>query len=353
MAHDPSKTEKPTPKKLRDAREEGQVARSMEISSAVILMASLLFFYFGGQWFMRTSELMLQNIFQNYMLLELGKEGFYRIVLFSLQQFLLLLGPLLVALAVVAVLANVLQVGFLFSAKPLMPKFSKINMIKGFGRIFSLRSLVDLFKSLFKITVLGYASYTVYRAHFPEFFGLLNQPVVDIMQFLALVSFQLLWRCSLVLIGLAIFDYLYQRWEWTQDLKMTKDEIKDEFKQMEGDPQQKARIRSLQMAAAKQRMMHEVPRADVVITNPTHLAVALLYDKEKSEAPVMVAKGAGVIAENIKKVARQHQVPVVENKPLARLMFKLVKVNETIPADLYQSVAEVLAYVYRLKGKKL
>ncbi|MCD6150659.1 MAG: EscU/YscU/HrcU family type III secretion system export apparatus switch protein, partial [Deltaproteobacteria bacterium] len=233
------------------------------------------------------------------------------------------------------------------------PKFSKINMIKGFGRIFSLRSLVDLFKSLFKISVLGYASFTVYRAHFAEFFGLLNQPVVDIMQFLALVSFQLLWRCGLVLIGLAIFDYLYQRWEWTQDLKMTKDEVKDEFKQMEGDPQLKARIRSLQMAAARQRMMHEVPRADVVITNPIHLAVALLYDKKQSLAPVVVAKGAGVIAENIKKVARQHQVPVVENKPLARLMFKLVKVNEMIPADIYQSVAEVLAYVYRLKGKKL
>jgi flagellar biosynthetic protein FlhB len=353
MARDPSKTEKPTPKKIRDAREEGQVARSMEVSSAVILMSSLLFFYFGGSWFMRTSKLMLQNIFQNYMLIELGKEGFYRIVLFSQQQFLLLLGPLLVSLAVVAVLANVLQVGFLLSAKPLMPKFSKINMIKGFGRIFSLRSLVDLFKSLLKITVLGYASFTVYRTHFPEFFGLLNQPVVDILQFLALVSFQLLWRCGLVLIGLAIFDYLYQRWEWTQDLKMTKDEIKDEFKQMEGDPQLKARIRSLQMAASRQRMMHEVPRADVVITNPIHLAVALLYDKKKSLAPVVVAKGAGVIAENIKKVARQHQVPVVENKPLARLMFKLVKVNEMIPADIYQSVAEVLAYVYRLKGKKL
>ncbi|MBN2333717.1 MAG: flagellar biosynthesis protein FlhB [Deltaproteobacteria bacterium] len=353
MARDPSKTEKPTPKKIRDARKEGQVARSMEVSSAMILLASLMFFYFGGQWFMTTSSRLLQNIFQNYLTMDLGADGFYQLVLFSLQQFLLLLAPLMAGLAVVGVLANVLQVGFMLSSKPIAPKFSKINPVTGFGRIFSLRSLVDLFKSLFKIIVLGYVAFTVYRAHFHEFFGLLNQPVAEILRFLAAISFQILWRCGLVLTMLAIFDYLYQRWEWTQDLKMTKDEVKDEFKQMEGDPQLKARIRSLQMAAARQRMMQEVPRADVVITNPVHLAVALLYDKKKSAAPLVVAKGAGVIAENIKKVARQHQVPIMENKPLARVLFKMVNINEMIPADLYQAVAEILAHVYRLKGKKL
>ncbi len=353
MARDPSKTEKPTPKKLRDARKEGQVARSVEVSSAMILLASLAFFYFGGQWFVRTSRLLLQNIFQNYLLAELNQGDFFRLALFSMQQFIILLGPLMAALVVVGILANVMQVGFLYTTKPIVPKFSKINPIAGFGRIFSLRSLVDLFKSLFKITVLGYVAVAVYRAHFHEFFGLLNQPVNRILVFLALISFQILWRCSLVLAALALLDYLYQRWEWIQDLKMTKDEIKDEFKQMEGDPQLKARIRSLQMAAARQRMMQEIPRADVVITNPMHLAVALVYDKRRSAAPMVVAKGAGVVAANIKKVAREHGVPVVENKPLARMIYQLVKINEMIPVDLYQAVAEVLAYVYKLKGRKL
>jgi len=329
------------------------VARSVEVSSAMILLTGLAFFYFGGHWFLRTSRLMLQNVLQNYLLMELSQNNFFHLALFAMQQFILLLGPLMVALVVVGILANIMQVGFLYTTKPIIPKFSKINPITGFGRIFSLRSLVDLIKSLFKITVLGYVAFTVYRAHFHEFFGLLNQPVNRILVFLSLTSFQILWRCSLVLTALAVLDYLYQRWEWIQDLKMTKDEIKDEFKQMEGDPQLKSRIRSLQMAAARQRMMQEVPRADVVITNPVHLAVALLYDKQRSAAPLVVAKGAGIVAENIKKVAREHGVPVVENKPLARMIYKLVQLNEVIPVDLYQAVAEVLAYVYKLKGRKL
>ncbi|MBN2233017.1 MAG: flagellar biosynthesis protein FlhB [Deltaproteobacteria bacterium] len=352
MARDPSKTEKPTPKKLREARREGRVPRSVEVSSAAILLTGLLFFYFAGQWFLGRCRWLFQEVFHHHMLLVVDQDSFFTLALFAMKQFILILGPLLALLVVVAVAANLMQVGFLFTFKPIAPKFDKVNPVSGFGRIFSLRSLVDLAKSLFKIIVLAWVAFGVYRQHFVEFFGLLNQPIHDILGFLALIAFKIIWRCAVVLAVLAVLDYLFQRWDWMQNLKMTKDEVKDEFKQMEGDPQLRARIRSLQMAAARQRMMQEVPRADVVITNPVHLAVALRYDQERQSAPMVIAKGAGVVAENIKKTARQHGVPVVENKPLARLLFRTVKLNEPIPTDLYQAVAEVLAYVYRLKHRQ-
>jgi flagellar biosynthetic protein FlhB len=352
MARDPSKTEKPTAKKLRDARRDGRVARSVEVSSAAILLTGLVFFFFAGQWFLGRCNRLFQEVFQHYMLVALDQDSFFMLALFAMKHFILITGPLLILLVVAAVAANIMQVGFLFTFKPIAPRFDKVNPVSGFGRIFSVRSLVDLAKSLFKIILLAWVAFGVYRRHFSEFFGLLNRPIHDILSFLALISFQILWRCAALLALLAVLDYLFQRWDWMQNLKMTKNEVKDEFKQMEGDPQLKARIRSLQMAAARRRMMQEVPRADVVITNPVHLAVALRYDQKRQPAPMVVAKGAGVAAENIKQTAIRHGVPVVENKPLARLLFRTVKIDELIPVELYQAVAEVLAYVYRLKNRQ-
>ncbi len=353
MAKDPSKTEKPTGKKLGKSREEGQVAKSQEISSAFILIAGLAFFFFaGGRFFDGPAEVM-RYFFQYAMLLEINPATVYNLFLLTVRQMFYLLAPFLLLMVFVGLVANLMQVGFKITPKALKPKLSKLNPISGFkSKFLSLRPLVELVKSCLKIGLLGYIAYSVYRQNFAGFFSLLNQPVGIILTFIAQVAFQILWRCGLLMLVLALFDYIYQRWDFMENQKMSKQEVKDEMKQAEGDPQVKSRIRSMQMSAARQRMMQEVPRADVVITNPTHIAVALVYDQESSEAPLVVAKGAGLMAEKIKKVAREHGVPVVENKALARLLFKTVELNQMIPETLYQAVAEVLAYIYRRDGAK-
>ncbi|MBN2706888.1 MAG: flagellar biosynthesis protein FlhB [Deltaproteobacteria bacterium] len=348
MAKDPSKTEKPTGRKLAKAREEGQVAKSQEVASAFILLAGLAFFFFLGSWFFAGSSRFMRYVFQDAMLLEMNPESLYSLFLLTIREMARLLAPLFAVLLVVGLAANLMQVGFKITPKAMQPKLSKFNPVSGFkSRFLSLRPLVELVKSCLKIGLLGYVAYSVYRQNFLGFFDLFNQPVPLILAFIARVAFQILWRCGLLMLLLALFDYLYQRWDFIENQKMSKQDIKDEMKQQEGDPQVKSRIRSMQMSLARQRMMQQVPRADVVITNPTHIAVALVYDQENSEAPVLVAKGAGLVAEKIKKIAREHGVPVIENPALARLIFKTVELNQMIPENLYQAVAEVLAYIYR------
>ncbi|MCD6430171.1 MAG: flagellar biosynthesis protein FlhB [Deltaproteobacteria bacterium] len=353
MAKDPSKTEKPTGKKLGKSREEGQVAKSQEISSAFILIAGLVFFFFAGDRFFDGPAELMRYIFQEVLLLKISSATVYNLLLLTIRQMFFLLAPFLLLMLFVGLAANLMQVGFKITPKAMKPKLSKINPVSGFkSKFLSLKPLVELVKSCLKIGLLGYIAYSVYRQNFAGFFSLLNQPVDIILTFIAKVSFQILWRCGLLMLLIALFDYIYQRWDFMENQKMSKQEVKDEMKQQEGDPQVKSRIRSMQMSAARQRMMQEVPKADVVITNPTHIAVALVYNQESSEAPLVVAKGAGLVAEKIKKTAREHGVPVVENKALARLLFKTVELNQMIPETLYQAVAEVLAYIYRRAGAK-
>ncbi|MCD6292002.1 MAG: flagellar biosynthesis protein FlhB [Deltaproteobacteria bacterium] len=351
MAKDPSKTEKATGKKLGKSREEGQVAKSQEVGSAFILIGGLAYLFFAGSQFLSVPSKFMRYIFQDAMRLEVNPEMVYNLLLLTIRQMFFLLMPFMLLLVFVGLAANLMQVGFKITPKAMQPKLSKLNPISGFkSKFLSLKPLVELVKSCLKIGVLGYIAYSVYRQNFAGFFSLINQPVGIILTFIAKIAFQILWRCGLLMLLLAFFDYLYQRWDFMENQKMSKQEVKDEMKQSEGDPQVKSRIRSMQMSAARQRMMQEVPKADVVITNPTHIAVALLYDQDGSEAPLVVAKGAGMIAEKIKKVAREHGVPVVENKALARLIFKTVELNQMIPETLYQAVAEVLAYIYRRDG---
>ncbi len=348
MAKDPSKTEKPTGKKLGKSREEGQVAKSQEIGSAFILIGGLAYLFFAGGRFLAVPNELMRYVFQDAMQLEVNPATVYNLLLLTIREMFFLLIPFMLLLVFVGLVANLMQVGIKVTPKAIKPKFSKLNPVSGFkSKFLSLRPLVELVKSCLKIGLLGYIAYSVYRQNFAGFFSLTNQPVGMILTFIARVAFQILWRCGLLMLLLAFFDYIYQRWDFMENQKMTKQEVKDEMKQAEGDPQVKSRIRSMQMSAARQRMMQDVPRADVVITNPTHIAVALLYDQDGSEAPLVVAKGAGLIAEKIKKVAREHGVPVVENKALARLLFKTVALNQMIPETLYQAVAEVLAYIYR------
>lgn len=263
-----------------------------------------------------------------------------------------LLLPLFVAVIIVGVLVNFLQVGVLFTTKPLVPDFKKISPQKGFGRLFSKTALVELVKSVCKIIIVGAVAYFTIKAEAAKIPMLADMSTWDIAGFVGRTALKIIFHTAWVLIILGVMDFCFQKWNHEQSLKMTKQEIKDEFKQREGDPLVKSRIRRIQLETARKRMMADVPKADVVVTNPVHLAVALQYDGAKMDSPMVVAKGARLIAEQIKKIARKHNVPVVENKALAQSLFKMVAVGETIPESLYKAVAEVLAYVYKLKNKQ-
>jgi len=345
------KTESATPKKRQEARKKGQVARSTEISSAMILMASLGFFYFGGGWLFWNMSEFIKGIYQNIDTLRIYNTtdagAFSADVIYRLLSVLL---PFLLPIAVAGLVANVLQVGFQFHKEGMEPKLSKLNPISGMKRLVSLKSLVELSKSILKIIFIGSIAYLTVKSDMNAFPNLIHQEVGQILVFIARVSLKICFFVCLALIILSVLDFLYQRWQHEEDLKMTKQEVKDEQKQTHGDPKVKSRIRSMQLEMARRRMMEAVPEADVVITNPTHFAVALKFNAQEMIAPLVLAKGAGYVAQRIKEIAAQNQIPMVEDKPLAQALYKMVELGDYIPAELYRAVAEVLAYVYRLKG---
>ncbi len=346
------KTEQATGKRRTEARQRGQVALSREIPSTLILLASLGVFYLAGSSVFERLFAMLGGTFRglgSIRLTTVSQASVFAAELF--QTLLLLLIPFFLPFFIIGIIGNVAQIGLEFHAKPLQPKFGQLNPLAGIKKLASLRSLVELVKSILKIAIVGGIAYAVVARHLDEFPSLMRLDLADSWDFFCRLVKDLIFYVSLALIALAALDYFYQRWQLEKSLKMTKQEVKDERKQSEGDPQVKARIRSLQRQAAYQRMMAEVPKADVVITNPTHLAVALRFNPQEMDAPRVVAKGADFIAERIKEVAREHDIPLVENKPLAQALFKTAEIGDFIPVDLYRAVAEVLAYVYRLKGR--
>jgi len=267
---------------------------------------------------------------------------------FTYKTFLLLF-PYLLLLMIVAFLSNFIQVGALFSIEAIKPEWSKIDPVKGWQRLFSFRSVVELIKNVLKMVIVASVAYLVVKGEMNAFVNLMDFAIRDIVGYFARVTFKILLATAWVLVILALLDFLYQKWEYEKGLRMSRQEVREEFKNTEGDPAVKARIRRLQREMARRRMMAEVPKADVVITNPTHLACALKYERGKYIAPQLVAKGAGLLAEKIKEIAEKKGVPIVENKPLAQELYRLVKINEIIPEELYQAVAEVLAYVYSLR----
>ncbi|MEJ2641144.1 MAG: flagellar biosynthesis protein FlhB [Desulfosarcinaceae bacterium] len=346
---DQEKTEEPTPKKRSDAREKGQVPNSRELTSVVILLTALGIFFFGGNWMLgRLTE---------FMQITFSRAGSFEFKISTMSSYcwsvftsgITVLAPVMGALMFAGIVGNVSQNGFLLTTEPLTPKLNKLNPISGLGRLFSLKSLTELVKSLIKLLIVGVVSYKVVRKEIDAFPGLVNLAAIDILVFISKLAFKTMLYTSLVMVLLAVADVAYQRWEHEKDLRMTKQEVKDEAKQQQGDPAVKARIRSVQREMARKRMMAAVPEATVVITNPTHLAIALKFENDLP-APVVLAKGAGHLAAKIRAIAAQNEIPIVEQKPLARSLYKLVEVGDYIPAELYRAVAEVLAYVYRLKG---
>ncbi len=345
------KTEKATPKKRSEARKKGQVAKSQDVSSVAVLLAGLsTLCLFGPYMFGRLDSLMEESFVRvKTPVLETGR--FLGMVQDVVGQYIMMVIPVMVAVVVIALLVNVMQVGFMVSPQKLAPELSKISPIKGFGKLFSKQSFMELFKSLAKLAIVGGVAYWTIQGEMDNLHTLGKLEVSGICLYIFKVILKIFIRVCVIMVIVAAIDFAFQKWQFEEQLKMTKQEVKEEHKQSEGDPQVKSRIRRLQMDAAKKRMMQEVPRADVVVTNPVHLAVAVKYDSLVMNAPQVLAKGAELIAEKIKAVAGENDIPVVENKELAQSLYKNVEIGEEVPSDFYQAIAEVLAYVYRLKGK--
>ncbi|MDY0187851.1 MAG: flagellar biosynthesis protein FlhB [Syntrophus sp. (in: bacteria)] len=346
---DQERTEEATPKRREDARKEGQVAKSRDLASVAILGSCLIYFYFGSGHFVSSLMDLMKNSFSHMNSHIVTAENIQPLFFSAFFKTISLLAPFLLTVCIAAFLANVMQVGLKVSTKAVQPKWAKIDPLKGFARLFSMQSLVEFVKSVLKMAIVGFVAYLTVRNELTEILPLANQTVWAIVVYIGKTSFKILLTTCWVLIVLALMDYLYQRWEFERNLKMTRQEIKEENKSTEGDPIIKARIRRLQREMAKKRMMANVPKADVIITNPTHLAIALKYDQNSMVAPAVVAKGAGYIAEKIKEIALEHGITTLENKPVAQVLYKTVDVNGTIPDSLYRAVAEILAYVYSLK----
>lgn len=346
---DPARSEKATPRRRQEAREKGQIARSVEVNSALVLLAALTAFRFAGPYMVDSVNQMAVFTFQN-MNATFGMENVSTMAVFYLLQVFKIIAPVLGTVLLVGLLINYLQVGVLFTMKPLTPKFNNINPISGFQKLFSRRSAVEFLKSLLKLFLIGWIAYVGVKGALPRLVPTMDMPGVEPLKFVGSLTMKILDWILLALAALALLDYLYQRWEYEESLKMTKQEVRDDFKQSEGDPMIKARIRQIQREMARRRMFESIPRADVVITNPTHVAVALEY-KDGMSAPVVLAKGERVIAERIKEMARKHNIPVLENPPLARALLKQCPVGAPISPDLFEAVAEVLAFVYRMNKK--
>ena len=346
------RTEQATPRRREEARNQGQVARSNELSSVAILLAGLLALSGLGAYMYRgLAEFTVQMLSDGFTIqLDLSNASAY--IMDWAGLFAQVCAPLIIVLAVVALLVNFAQVGAIFTAKPLAPKLNRISPLSGVKRLFSGRGLAELAKGLFKIAIITYITYLTILGEAENYLRFLDMEVGQIFAFSGELVLKLGYRILMALLALSVLDYAFQRWEFEKSLRMSRQEIKEEFKQQEGDPQVRARVRSLQREMSRRRMMDDVPKADVVVTNPTHVAIALRYDPENMAAPQVVAKGQRLMAEKIKEMARQAGVPLVEDKPLARALFKAAQVGDTIPDELFKAVAQVLAFVYQLKRKK-
>jgi flagellar biosynthetic protein FlhB len=345
------KTEQPTPRKREDTRKKGEVAKSREVPSVAVLLTGLITLTAFGSYMYSQIQTIMKSAFSLLTLRDLSLPDFMVFAERMVSSFILAMIPLLAAIFIAAVFSNIMQVGFMFSAESIKPKFSKLNPIKGFGRLFSKQSFMELFKCLLKLAIVGGIAYWTIRGEMKNVPFLGEMETHSIVAYILLAIFKIFIRCTLAMIFLVVIDYAFQKWEFEKKIKMSKKEVKDELKRTEGDPLIKSRIKSIQMQMARRRMMQAVPEADVVITNPTALAVALKYDSASMGAPQLLAKGSGKIAEKIKELAAKYDIPILENRDLARSVYSLVEIGEEIPPALYQAVAEVLAYIYRLKGK--
>lgn len=372
------KTEQATSRKRSEARKKGQVGKSREIPSVAVLLAGLSTLYLFGAYMYNHIKSLMHDTFSMIAVPNHSLPGFMEFGNIVMERFIAIVLPVMIAVFVMAILSNVIQVGWLVSSESLTPKLSRISPIKGIQRLFSKQTLMELFKSMAKLAMVGVIAYVTVKGEMDNFQSLADMEVQAILLYVLKVAFKVFIRVSMAMIFLAVLDYAFQKWQFEQQLKMTRQEVKEEYKQTEGDPLVKSRIKKIQYETAKRRMMQEVPKADVVepavarhpaavasrmmqevpnadvvVTNSVRLAIALRYEGSEMSAPKVLAKGAGEVAERIKTLAREHDIPIFENMELAKDLYKMVEIGNEIPSKLYRAAADVLAYVYQLKGRKV
>ncbi|MBI1369529.1 MAG: flagellar biosynthesis protein FlhB [Planctomycetes bacterium] len=347
------KTEAPTARRLQESRDEGQIARSQDLTAAITLMGAMLLLGTYGEKMLGGMETLVQSMISgSYTSNATRADDIGGLWAMGMQLAMRMVAPVAIGIVVLAIVATVMQVGILVTFRPLMPKFEKLSPLQGFANLFSLRGLMRLAMSVLKVAIVGAVGAWCVYDDLPKLLALIY---LDAPSLLAAASW-LIWvvaiKLAAVLLILGILDYAYQKWQHMQQLMMSKQEVKEEMRNMEGDPLIKQRRAQVARQLAMQRLQADVPKADVIVTNPTHFSIALQYDGKKMAAPKVVAKGADLMAMRIRQLAVQHGIPIVERPPLARALYKAVKVGDQIPGEYYAAVAEILAYVYRLNGRK-
>jgi flagellar biosynthetic protein FlhB len=352
MAEDFSdRTEAPTPRRRQEAREQGQIARSPDLTAAALLLGFLLLMNSYGPGLIKALRTVMEELLSSASLADLGTKNAGAILVRAIMLAGGALLPVLVGGVIIAIIVNLLQTGFLLSGKRLRPNWGMLNPLNGLGRLFQMDSLVHLVMNLLKMTLVGAVAWSAIHGRIEQIVGVGELSFVQAFGLGATIVYSVGMRVAILLLVLAILDYGYQRYRQEQQLKMTKEEIKEEMRRMEGDPKIKQRRRQIAHQLAQQRLKKDVPTADVIVTNPTEIAIALKYDSKTMTAPRVLAKGQGYMAQRIREIAIAHGIPIVERKPLARALYRLVYVGQEIPEQFYSTVAEILAYVYELSGK--
>ncbi|ARK25783.1 flagellar biosynthesis protein FlhB [Sporosarcina sp. P37] len=346
------KTEKATPKKREDSRKKGQVLKSQDVTSAIVLLSVFIFMFFAAGFMRDNFFVFFRESFTHFVPIKMMDQEQVMLVYISIiKQMAIILLPIMIIAVIASIAANLLQFGLLFTAETLKFDLKKIDPIKGLKRIFSVRAIVELLKSILKISFIGTVTTLIIWSNLGKVLDLaFRTPEYTLLTIAKLVGMMGI-IASMVLLFISILDFLYQKFDYEKNLKMSKQDIKDEHKNMDGDPLIKSRIKQRQREMAMRRMMSEIPEADVVITNPTHFAIALKYDEEQMDSPIVVAKGADFVAQKIKMIAKENEIVMVENRPLARAMYDKVEIGDRIPEEFFKAVAEILAYVYRIQRK--
>lgn len=352
-AESEGRTEKATAKKREDVRKKGQVAKSNELNTAAILLTFFILLNVLGQSYLNYLE---ENIVNSvklipYVVLEADNKTILSILGNGFIQIIKINGILWIGIMIIALLIAYIQVGYYPTLKPLAPKFNKMNPLTGMKKIFSMDSIVELIKSVAKVTILGFIAYSVIKPVIPTFVKLYEMTTLQALLIVSSTIYEIGLKVGIGFLLLSIGDYIYQKFKFEDSIKMSKQEVKEEYRQAEGDPAIRGKIRQKMREMSFKRMMQAIPQADVIITNPTHFAVAVQYDETKNAAPIVVAKGADYVAQKIKEVAKEHNVQIVENKVLARTLYYTVDLQEEIPEELYGAIAEILAFVYKLENR--
>lgn len=346
------KTEEPTGKRRDDFRKKGTVAQSKEVHTAALLTGLILFWIFYMPTFWEGLINLITTLLQTLDDFVITPASTVQLSYFIIQQMGILLIPIFAVVAIIGILSSYFQIGWLLTGKPLKPDLGKLNPIQGAKKFISKKSFVDLVKSIAKIAFIGWLAYGTIFDNFEKALQLADMTAAIAILFLAKTATVIIAKICAAMIVIAFIDFLFQRYEMEEKMKMTKQEVKEEYKESEGDPLIKAQIRAIQREMARKRMMAEVPEADVIITNPTHISIAVKYNSSDMDAPIVVAKGTDIVAMKIREIAREHEVPIVENPPVARLLHKL-DIGTQVPEEMFKAVAEILAHVYKLKNKSL